>query len=204
MALILNDEQKMLKDSAKEFLAINAPVEQFRTLRDNNYQAFDPDLWKDIIEMGWTALTIPEQYNGLDFGYVGLGQVLEEMGRNLTKAPLFSSIVLGGTALINGTNEQLKAQWIPELMNGTKRITLAQDETVYFDPSSILTSAERTEEGYVINGNKHMVIDGAGADAYVVITKTSDDETALFLVDASLPGVSIKTDVAFGRFLNLF
>ena len=77
MALTLNEEQKMLKDSA-QFLAMNAPVEQFRTLRDDNYTPFDQDLWREIVEMGWTALTIPE-YNGLDFGFVGLGQVLEEM-----------------------------------------------------------------------------------------------------------------------------
>ena len=135
MALILNEEQKMLKDSANEFLATNAPVEQFRTLRDNNYEAFDPDLWPAMVEMGWTALTIPEEYNGLDFGYVGLGQVLEEMGRNLTKAPLLSSIVLGGTALVNSTNAGLKSTWIPAIMNGNKRIAFAQDEKNYFDPS---------------------------------------------------------------------
>ena len=131
MALILNEEQKMLKDSANEFLAVNAPVEQFRTLRDNNYEAFDTDLWLAIVEMGWTALTIPEEYNGLDFGYVGLGQVLEEMGRNLTKAPLLSSIVLGGTALVNSTNEGLKSMWIPAIMNGNKRIAFAQDEKLF-------------------------------------------------------------------------
>ena len=141
MALILNEEQKMLKDSANEFLAANAPVEQFRTLRDNHYEAFDADLWPAMVEMGWTALTIPEEYNGLDFGYVGLGQVLEEMGRNLTKAPLLSSIVLGGTALVNSTNTGLKSTWIPAIMNGTKRIAFALDEKNYFDPSTIETTA---------------------------------------------------------------
>ena len=61
MALILSEEQKLLKDSATEFLAMNAPVEQFRDLRDNNYKAFDESLWSKIVEMGWTALTIPEE-----------------------------------------------------------------------------------------------------------------------------------------------
>ena len=81
MALILSEEQKLLKDSATEFLAMNAPVEQFRDLRDNNYKAFDESLWTKIVEMGWTALTIPEEFDGLEFGYVGLGQILEEMGK---------------------------------------------------------------------------------------------------------------------------
>lgn len=195
MALILNDEQKMLKDSANEFLALNAPVEQFRTLRDDNYTPFDHDLWKEIVEMGWTALTIPEEYNGLAFGYVGLGQVLEEMGKNLTKAPLFSSIVLGGTALVHSTNEGLKKQWIPALMNGNKRIAFAQDEASYFDPTQIETTAKTTKNGYVINGHKKMVIDGQGADAFLVVALTDEKEPALFLVNATQQGVSIKNDI---------
>lgn len=195
MALILNEEQKMLKDAANEFLAANAPVEQFRTLRDNNYEAFDADLWLAIVEMGWTALTIPEEYNGLDFGYVGLGQVLEEMGRNLTKAPLLSSIALGGTALVNSTNAGLKSSWIPAIMNGTKRLAYALDEKNYFDPAAIETTAVTTAEGYTINGTKKMVIDGAGADAYVVVAKTDEGEAALFLVDAASKGITMQTDV---------
>ena len=195
MALTLNEEQKMLKDSAQEFLAMNAPVEQFRTLRDDNYTPFDQDLWREIIEMGWTALTIPEAYNGLDFGYVGLGQVLEEMGKNLTKAPLFSSIVLGGTALVNSTNAGLKEAWIPALMNGEKRIALAQDEATFFDPSQVNTTATKTANGYSLNGKKKMIIDGQGADAFLVVAKTEEDEIVLFLVDASQKGISLQTEV---------
>jgi len=195
MALTLNEEQKMLKDSAQEFLAMNAPVEQFRTLRDDNYTPFDQDLWREIVEMGWTALTIPEEYNGLDFGFVGLGQVLEEMGKNLTKAPLFSSIVLGGTALVNSTNSKLKEAWIPEIMNGNKRIALAQDEATYFDPSKIETTATKTANGYLLNGQKKMIIDGERADAFLVVAKTDDKETALFLVDTSHKGIEISTEV---------
>ncbi|MGB1450038.1 MAG: acyl-CoA dehydrogenase family protein [Flavobacteriaceae bacterium] len=195
MALILNEEQQMLKDAAKEFLAANAPIEQFRTLRDNDYEAFDADLWPAIVEMGWTALTLPEEYNGLDFGFVGLGQVLEEMGRNLTKAPLLSSIAISGSALINSTNAELKATWIPEIMNGTKRLAYAQDEQNYFDPSAIATTATSTPSGYEINGSKKMIIDGKGADAYVVVAKTDEGENALFLVEANTAGLSSSTDV---------
>jgi len=195
MALILSEEQKMLKDSAKEFLAINAPVDQFRNLRDNNYQPFDPELWKEIVEMGWTALTFPEQYNGLDFGYVGLGQVLEEMGRNLTKAPLFSSIVLGGTSLMHSTNEELKSKWIPALINGEKRIAFAQDEKSYFNPDEVATTAKKTTDGYVINGTKRMVIDGKGADAFLIIASNENNEKELFLVASNHPGITLDTDI---------
>ena len=83
----------MLKDSAREFLEINSPLESFRTLRDNDYKPYDHDVWKGFVEMGWTALIIPEKYGGLDFGYTGLGQIIEETGRTLTKSPIISSIL---------------------------------------------------------------------------------------------------------------
>ena len=113
----------MLKDSAQEFLAMNAPVEQFRTLRDDNYTPFDQDLWREIVEMGWTALTIPEEYNGLDFGFVGLGQVLEEMGKNLTKL-LYSFHCPWWNCPSQFYQFQTQRVWIPEIMNGNKRIAL--------------------------------------------------------------------------------
>ena len=88
MALIITEEQKMLKDSATELLSTKAPISQMRELRDSEYTPFDKKLWEEIVNMGWTALTVPENYNGLDFGFVGLGQILEETGRNLSKSPL--------------------------------------------------------------------------------------------------------------------
>ena len=72
MGLIITEEQKMLKDSASELFAAKAPLSQMRHLRDNGYLPFDPELWEEMVAMGWTVLTIPEDYHGLDFGYVGL------------------------------------------------------------------------------------------------------------------------------------
>ena len=88
MALIITEEQKMLKDSANELLNTKAPVNQMRVLRDAKYSSFDKELWKEMVAMGWTALTIPESYNGLDFGYVGLGQIIEETGNPKVKSIL--------------------------------------------------------------------------------------------------------------------
>ena len=195
MALIITEEQKLLRDSATEFLAMNAPIEQFRELRDDNYRAFDEGLWTKLVEMGWTALTIPEEFDGLEFGYTGLGQVLEEMGKNLTKAPLFSSIVLGATTLTESSNQELKAAWLTHLMDGTKRFAFALDEQTYFDPTSIATTAKKANNQYTLSGKKTMIIDGASADAFVVVAKTEDNEINLFLVEAKTAGISISTDV---------
>tara|TARA_B100000768_G_scaffold179950_2_gene198766 strand:- start:291 stop:1412 length:1122 start_codon:yes stop_codon:yes gene_type:complete len=195
MALIITEEQKLLKDSATEFLAINSPIEKFRELRDNNYITFDEVLWTKIVEMGWTALTIPEEFDGLEFGSVGLGLVLEEMGKNLTKAPLFSSIVLGATTLTYSKNNNLKTDWLPKLMDGSKRIAFALDENKHFDPNFIETTAQENGNHYILSGKKTMIIDGSSADSFIVVAKTTDGEINLFIVDAKASGITITTDI---------
>ena len=67
MSLVINEEQNMLKSSAKELLDLKSPISLMRKLRDDNYNQFDSNLWNEMVEMGWTALTIPEEYNGLKF-----------------------------------------------------------------------------------------------------------------------------------------
>ena len=106
MALIITEEQKMLRDSAAELLKVKAPVSEMRALRDAGYKNYSNNLWDEMTALGWTALTVPESYNGLNFGFVGLGQILEQTGRNLSKSPLISSILLGASALRLSDNEK--------------------------------------------------------------------------------------------------
>jgi len=134
MALIINEEQQMLKESTKEFLDLKSPISSMRKLRDNNFQTYNKELWMEMVEMGWTALTIPEKYNGLNFGYVGLGQVLEEMGRKLTISPIISTVLMSTTLISLSKNEILKSNLFKEIMNGTKLSTVAHDEGVHHNP----------------------------------------------------------------------
>ncbi len=194
MSLILTEEQKMLKDSAREFLEINSPLESFRTLRDNDYKPYDHDVWKGFVEMGWTALIIPEKYGGLDFGYTGLGQIIEETGRTLTKSPIISSILLSSSAIILSDNDELKDKWLPELMNGKTLMSLALDEKSGFDPNSIKSSALESGKNYILNANKKMVINGNNSDFYIVIANLNKS-ISLFLVDSSSDGINTQTDI---------
>lgn len=89
MALVLNQEQLMLKDSVRDFLKSRAPVSHLRNLRDSvSTEGFSRELWSEMTEMGWPAILVPEQYGGLEYGYTGMGIVLEECGRTLTPSPL--------------------------------------------------------------------------------------------------------------------
>ena len=101
MALVLNEEQNLLKDSAREFFRSQAPVTAFREIRDNNDPAgLSRDLWSQMVELGWAGIIFPEEHGGLDFGYQGLGVVMEEAGRTLALSPLMSTVVLSGSAVM--------------------------------------------------------------------------------------------------------
>lgn len=190
MALILNEEQQMLKTSAKEFLKERAPVEALRKLRDErNETGFDRDMWNEMAEMGWACLTIPESYGGLDFGYVGLGQILEETGRTLTASPLISTVLLGTTTINLAGSDAQKEELLPAIAEGKMLVTLALEESNRHNPNHIEASAAKSGDDYVINGQKVMVLDGHVADKYIVAAKTEND-VSLFLMDAKSDGVS--------------
>ncbi len=100
MPLVLNEEQNMLKDAAKEFCSANTPVTQLRRLRDETDESgFDRDTWSQMVELGWAGILVPEDFGGLGFGHMGMGVVMEECGRTLTASPLYATAVLGATAI---------------------------------------------------------------------------------------------------------
>ena len=196
MALIINEEQQMLKTSTKEFLDLKSPLSSLRDLRDNSYKTYDKELWMEMVEMGWSALTIPEKYNGLNFGYVGLGQLLEEMGRKLTLSPIVSTVLLSSTLISLSKNEILKAKLFQEIMNGSKLVSVAHEEGVHHNPNMLNSLLSKKGERYVLNGNKNFVIDGSLSDYLIVSSKDeSGSNTMLVLVDSKSDGISFNNKV---------
>ncbi|MBT3754462.1 MAG: acyl-CoA dehydrogenase [Flavobacteriaceae bacterium] len=196
MALIINEEQQMLKTSTKEFLDLKSPLSSLRVLRDHSYKTHDKDLWMEMVEMGWTALTIPEEYNGLNFGYVGLGQVLEEMGRKLTLSPIISTVLMSSTLTSLSKNEILKTKLFQEIMNGSKLVSIAHEEGIQHNPNTINSLLSKQGEGYVLNGKKNFVIDGSISDYLIVSSKDeSGSNTMLVLVDSKSDGITYNNKV---------
>ena len=197
MALILNEEQTLLKDSAKDLMTAAAPVTQFRALRDAKDElGYSKHLWTQMVDMGWAGICIPEEFGGLDFGFHGLGIVLEETGRTLAASPLVASILVSASAVALGGNETQKKQLLPKLAEGTLLMALALDETAHFSPHRIATRAESSAGGYKINGAKAFVLDGHIADTLIVATRTSGSThdrqgITLFLVDRAAAGVEV-------------
>ena len=196
MPLVLNEEQRLLKDTAKEFLASSAPVEALRKLRDEkNETGYDTALWQQMAELGWAGIVLPEDYDGLDFGFMGLGAIIEESGRTLTASPLISSVVLGASAILLGGNDEQKQSLLPAIASGEKTLTLAIDESSHHNPATTALSAESQGDSFVLSGKKVTVIDGHTADHIVVAARTSGaagdtDGISLFIVDGNAAGLT--------------
>ena len=194
MSLVLNEEQKMLKTSAKEFLDNKFPLSNFRKYRDNDFKSLDFDLWTEMAEMGWTALIIPEKYNGLNFGYVGLGQVIEEMGKRLTVCPIMSTVLISTSVISSSKNEFLKSKLFSGIMNGSVLICLAHEEGNQHHPENIQTSLRRENGNLILNGKKNFVIDANISDYLIVSAKEiSSSNTILVLVEKNQKGVSVNS-----------
>ena len=197
MALVLSEDQQLLKDSAKSFCEQNAPVSVLRRLRDSkDEQGYDQAIWAQMIELGWAGMAIPEAYGGFDFGYGGLGVVLEETGKTLVSSPLISTVLIGATAIAQLGNETQKQELLPKIVAGELLTALALDEHTSHNPSKIATTATKVDGGYSLNGSKTFVLDGHIANMLIVVARTSGETgseqgISLFLVDASAKGLSV-------------
>lgn len=181
MSMVYSEDDRMLADTAEEFLAAQSPVSAQRALRDSKAALnYDPEIWQQMMELGWTAITFPEELGGLDFGYKGLGAVFEAMGRHLTAAPMLSSVVLCGSLLQQLASVKQQA-WLTAIISGEKRLALAVDEQARHKPDCIETTATNTGNGFILSGKKTMVLDGVSPDGWIVSAQ-HEDGCSLFIV----------------------
>ncbi|MBD3646438.1 MAG: acyl-CoA/acyl-ACP dehydrogenase, partial [Pseudomonadales bacterium] len=201
MPLVLNEEQNMLKDAAKDFCSNSTPISQLRKLRDEKDETgFDRDIWKQMVELGWAGITIPEDFGGLGFGYMGLGVVMEECGRTLTCSPLFATAALGSNAILLGGSDEQKSELLPQIAGGELLLALALEEGPHHNPYGVETKAEKAGSGYKVTGSKKFVLDGHVADKLVVVARSSGkagdrDGLTLVLVDRESDGVSVTRTI---------
>ncbi|WP_230799454.1 acyl-CoA dehydrogenase family protein [Seohaeicola saemankumensis] len=189
--LIDTEDEVMLRDAARGFLAEASPVSALRANRDAG-RAHDPALWADMAQMGWTGVLVPETAGGADMGHRAAGILAEEMGRVLAASPFLSSAVIAATVLRQaGPAAQGALQTIAA---GRATYALALDEGPKFAPAATAMQAERQGNTFRLTGTKAFVADGTTASRVLVLARTSgaagDPEgLTLFDLDASLAGL---------------
>ncbi|RED16190.1 acyl-CoA dehydrogenase family protein [Parasphingopyxis lamellibrachiae] len=198
MPLYLNDDQAMLQDSASEFMKNEAPVSHLREFRDMNCKdGFGHALWKQFAEMGFTGILVSEEDGGLGLGNVEAGIVLEEIGRNLTPSPFLTTSVAGVEGL-NAAGKDMRDRWLPGILSGDTVLGLAIDESTKHRPENIAMKAERSGNGFRLNGKKQFVIQGGSADMMIVAARTGGtagetDGLTVFAVEKDAAGLSAES-----------
>jgi alkylation response protein AidB-like acyl-CoA dehydrogenase len=198
MALVLSEEQSMLRDSARGLISDKAPVSHLRQLRDtNDATGFSRDLWKTFAEMGFSGLLVPESFGGSGLGCVEAGVVMEEIGRSLMPSPFLSTAVLAASALSRAGSAAQKSEHLPKISAGTLLAALAIDEGAKHRPLRTKMQAARSGNGFKLNGAKALVVDGHAADLLIVAARTAGaagerEGLTLFLVDPKSKGIETE------------
>lgn len=189
----LSEEHVLLRDAAKAFVTDRMPTTHLRALRDRKEEAgFDRALWDEIAAMGWPGVLIPEAHGGAGLGYVGMGLILEEMGRTLAPSPLLSTGLIGAAALLLGGSGPQQAAWLPKIAAGEALFALAIDDGPHHHPEALRLKAEPVGAGFRLSGEKRYVADGHVAHVLIVAAEAPDGP-ALFLVPADAPGLTRRT-----------
>ena len=184
----------MLRRTARDFLTKESPSSFVRKVMETE-DAYDPALWKKIAAQGWTALGIPEQYGG--FGsFLDLVVVLEEMGRYLVPGPYYETMAMAVPALLEAGSDAQKKEVLPLIATGEARATVAFTEpTGRWDAEGIALTAQRSGDGWKLDGTK-LFVPGAGVADYLIVaarTRGAGEEgITLFLVKGRPTGLTVK------------
>jgi alkylation response protein AidB-like acyl-CoA dehydrogenase len=192
-----SDEQELLRSTARKFLENECPSEVVRTLMETP-EGMSPELWAKLAEQGWLGLIYPEAYDGMGLGFVDLTVLMEEMGRAVVPGPYFSTVLLGGLAILEAGNEDQKKAWLPRIGSGEARVALAwMEPSAMLGPDGISLAASAHGERFTLSGTKLFVQDAHIADAVVVAARTPSGKAAsegvtLFLVPRGAAGLEVK------------
>src|SRR5271168_1045541 len=188
--LVLNEDQRMLMDSARGAIAAKAPIAMWRQLRaEASPDGFSRAFWRECAEMGWTGVLVPQEFGGIDFGVTGAGLIAREMARTLAPSPFLSTAVLAASALRRSESAAAKSKWLPRIVSGEAIVAFAIDEGPR-PTDQTQAMAVKSNQDWLVTADKHFVLDGHVADAFLVESRRFAGTPALFLVEADASGLT--------------
>ncbi|MCK4331211.1 MAG: acyl-CoA/acyl-ACP dehydrogenase [Dehalococcoidia bacterium] len=194
MDLAFSEAQEILRKMARDFLSTECPKTMVRELQDSE-EGYSPELWKKMAELGWMGLIVPEEYEGMGYGFQDLTVLLEETGRNILPGPLVPTVTSTFPILDAGSEEQ-KKQFLPKIAAGELILTTALLEAEgTLSASTIAAKATQKGDDFVINGTKLFVEMAHVADYLICASRTKDGTSpeegiTLFIIDAKSPGIA--------------
>lgn len=187
-----SDEQKLLQQTARDYLAANSPLSTCREILEGS-QSYAASLWKGAAEMGWQGAVVPESFGGAGFGYLELAMIAYEVGRALAPIPFGPSVFVATEAILRHGSATQKSAWLPKLANGSAIGTFALAEKPGQNAAEAIAATVKDGK---LSGTKLPVADGDVANVAIVAAKEAGT-TGLYLVDLAGAGVERKTLESF-------
>ena len=197
MNFSLSEEQRLLKDSAERFVRENCSLDQRRALVASE-PGYSERSWRQMAELGWLGVGVPEAFGGTDGGPAETMVLMEAFGKGLVVEPYVPSVVLGAGLVTAAGSEAQKAAILPAVAAGGLKLAFAWVEAQSgFDLFDVRSTAARRDGGWVIDGAKGVVLGAAAADRLVVSARTSGgprdrNGIGLFLVDRGAEGATLR------------
>ena len=179
-----SDDQKLLQQTARDYLAEHAPLSTCREILESD-QSFAADLWKGAAEMGWQGAVVPERFGGAEFGHLELAMIAHEIGRSLAPIPFGPSVYFATEALLGFGTDPQQNSWLPRLANGEAIGSFALAEK---PGQNTVEGVETIVEGGKLSGTKLPVADGDIAH-FALVAAREDGSLGLYLVDLGGSGV---------------
>ena len=196
MDFSLSEDQKMIRETAATFVKKESPVERMRHLRDSPL-GYDPAIYKQMGELGWLGLAMPEAVGGFGGTMFDVALLLEQFGRGLVPEPYLASVVLGGMAVVRAGSAEDQSELLGPLVEGETSLALAWAERDgRYDCCDVSTTAKRSGDAWSLSGEKVWVLNGHAADTLLVTARTAGgtrdaDGVSLFAVDKAAKGLTI-------------
>lgn len=195
MNLAYDEQQRVLKSTARDFFSSNCPPETVRELEGQS-PGYSQEMWQKMADLGWLGITFPEKYGGFGGGFLDLYVLYEEMGRSLAPSPHLTSTVLVGETILRAGSEEQKARFLPPIAQGEIIATSAlMEPNGAYGPDGVELQTKATGDGFQLSGTKLLVPYGDVADYFLVAARTqksigSGEGVTWFVVEGKDPSVS--------------
>ncbi len=191
-----SDDQNAIRELAYQIFTDRAS-DEFLLEFSRTGKTYDDTLWSTLAEQGLLGVAIPESAGGTGLGLIELCMVLEEQGRRVAPVPLYASVVLGGLPIAEFGSEEQQQRHLQALAAGSAKFSAAIAELGMNAAVATKVTAVREPEGWVLDGSKSAVPDGAVADFVLVPAEMADGQQTVFILDTKIPGVTV-TPVEIG------
>lgn len=191
-----SDDRTMLKDMVSRFLTDNYALDD-RNRTAESTEGFSRDVWAQFAELGLIGALFDEKHGGYGGGGFDISVLFEALGRGLVNEPFLASAILGGGVIAELGNDDQTAL-LADVIAGKTLLALAHGEPdSHYDLSQVTSKATRSDDGWIIEGHKAVVLNGDSADYLVTTARISgqdwdEDGLAAFLIPADQAGIDIR------------